>query len=82
MHNGTNEVQQKRLQLRMCEEGAKSCGGCQIPICMPFTPGRFPLFSIFMIKGSRISTVNEGFWQETNGPQGRKQQKRKAAKLL
>lgn len=53
-----------------------------IPNCMRFTPGWFPLFSIFMIRSSRISAVNEGFWQEIKGTQGRKQQRRKAAKLL
>lgn len=54
----------------------------EIPNCMRFTPGWFPLFSIFMIKSSRISAVNEGFWQEIKGTQGRKQQRRKAAKVL
>lgn len=33
-------------------------------------------------KESRVSTVNEGFWQEIKGTQSRKQQGRKAAKLL
>lgn len=35
-----------------------------------------------MIKSSRVSTVNEGFWQEIKGTQSRKQHRRKAAKLL
>lgn len=65
-----------------CEVGAQLCGGCRIPNLTWFTPGRFPLFSICMIKSSRVSTVNEGFWQEIKGTQSRKQQRRKAAKLL
>lgn len=65
-----------------CEVGAKPRGGCRIPNPMWFTSWQFPLFSICMIKSSRVSTVNEGFWQEIKGTQSRKQQEREAAQLL
>lgn len=66
-----------------CEVGAHTRGPWgQIPNRMRFTPRWFLLFSICMIKSSGVSTVNEGFWHEIKGTQSRKQQGRKAAKLL
>lgn len=38
----------------------------------------FLCFLVFMRKGSQISTVNEGFWHEINGPQGRKRVEEKS----
>ena len=39
-------------------------------------------FSLCMIKSCRVSTENEGFWQEIKGAHSGKQQGREAAKLL